>query len=249
VVGPVAIHDRKPLDPPILRPGFGDIGDAAVEERAFTGEAAEDEVRTLMRRAPPVGRADHPAFTHQLILQGDIVEIAANHQAAIIARADIAVHQHFGIASAPGGEGGRGDLREAGLRQAVGPDRLEQAVIAQVGGDDARDLAAQRAGPGLVGGRCAVAIGGEGGDGDADVGPCAFVGDGAAQRTIAVVTLDRDALHRAIFANRSAEILRSSRDGDKRRSEEEDHLLGHVKAFGRIAIRAPSSDRRTVRGD
>ena len=159
-----------------------------------------------MRRAPPVGRTDNPTFAHELILQGDIVKITADRQPPIVARADIAMHQHFRAAPAPARPAGRADLPKARLRQRIWSGRLEDAVVTQVRSDDAGDLAAQRFGAAGIG-RCGlVAIGRKGGNSDSKVVPIALIGDGEGQAFGIVLFLERR-FHLTAFANRLAQVL------------------------------------------
>jgi hypothetical protein len=123
----------EPLDPVILGPGLGDVGDAAVEERALAREPRIDEVGALVRGAAPLGGADHPALAHQLLLQLHVVEVAADGQPAVVARAarsrapSISAERPCQVRPR-----GRGDLGVGRARQRVRPDRAEQAVVAQV---------------------------------------------------------------------------------------------------------------------
>ena len=135
MVGPVRIHDREPLHPVILGTGLGDVGDLRIEERAFAREARIDQVRALVPGPAPVALGDLPTALDQLLAQRDVIKVTAHRQAAVAVGADIAVHQHLRAATRPHPEIGRDDLAEARLRQRIGPGRLEQPVILEVGGD------------------------------------------------------------------------------------------------------------------
>ena len=123
------------------------------------------------------------------------------------------MHQHFGIPARPSAPGGRGDLGIAGRRQRIRARRLEQAVIAQVRGDDARQLDPERGRARLVGGRRHVAVGREGGNGDAEIVEPAFVADRDVEAFALVNGLDHPT-----FGRRFTQILilGAERRGDER---------------------------------
>ena len=181
MVRPVRIHDRQPLHPAILRPGFGDIGDPAVEERVLAREARIDEVSALVRGAAPVGGGHLPGRAGQLLLQRDVIEIAADQQLVALARADKALNQHFRAAARPGLIGRRAHFLIGRAWQGFGADRLEQAIVLEVGGDDLREAGAKRGGRAGAGRGRHVGIGGKGRDGDAQILPVAVIGDFAGQ--------------------------------------------------------------------
>ena len=132
-----------------------------------------------MRRAPPVRRRDDPAGLAQLLLQRDIIEIAADSQVAVRIGADIALHQHFRAAQRPHRIIGRLHLSIGRLRQAKRAGRLEQAVVPQIIRNDLRQAAPQRGGGTGIGLGRHVPVRGERSDGDAEILPFAVIGDGA----------------------------------------------------------------------
>ena len=177
MVRAVRIHHREPLQPVTLRPGLGDVGDAAVEERALARQPRIDHVGALVPGAAPVGRRHHPSRLLQLLPELHVVEIAADGELPVAVRLDVAFHQHVGAAPRPRRVIGRGNLCEARLRQAVGAGRLEQAVVPEVGGDDPRQCPPERRGRSCRRAGRLVLVGGKGGDRDAEVLPLAFAGD------------------------------------------------------------------------
>ena len=174
VIGTVRIHDRQPLGAVILRAAFGDIGDAAVEEGAFAGQARIDGVGAFVRGAAPVRRLDDEALTGQLGLERDVVEIAADREIAVGIGADEALDQRLRAHARPVIELGGGDLGEADPAHRAGAERLEQPAAAKIGDDHFGDLTAERIGAAGGGGR--DLRGRHGGDGDDEI-IAAFVGD------------------------------------------------------------------------
>ena len=127
-------------------------------------------------------------------MQGYVVEIAANRQSTVVVGADIAVHQHFRTAPAPGGPCGIGHFGIGRARQGIGANGAEQPVEAEIGIHHARQFQPQRGRALRIGRRCLVAIGGEGSDSDAQVLPGGIVGYCATQGT-AIVAFDLDIIH------------------------------------------------------
>jgi hypothetical protein len=146
VVGAVRIHDGEALDPPVLGAAFGDIGDAAVEERAFPGQAAVDRVGAFVGGAAPVAGCDDETVADKLALQRNVVEVAADGEVAVGIGAHEALDQRRGAGAGPMVESRCGDFREADRADAAGADRAEQAAARQVSGDDLRHLPAERGG-------------------------------------------------------------------------------------------------------
>ena len=202
VVGPVAVHDGETLGAIILRACFCDIGNAAVEERALPGQARIDEVGAFVRCTAPVCRRDHPAFSDQPVLQGHVVKIAAHGQAIVAARTDIAMDQHFRAAGRPGRPVRRGDVRKGWRRKRVRTSRLEQSVVAQVGGDDPCKLHTERRRTACIG-RCRdIPVGGESGNGDTEIIEITLEADRACKAALFLDCFDRLA-----FLHRFAEVL------------------------------------------
>ena len=202
MIGPVAVHDGQPLGAVILGTGLGDIGDTAVEERAFAGQPGIDQIRAFVRGAPPVCGLHHPALAHQFLLQRHVIQVATHRQAIVAPAADVTVHQHLRPAVRPGRPVGCGYFREAGLWQRIGPGRLEQPVIAQVGGDDPRQFLTQRRGTRCIGRRGDIAIGRKARDGNAEIVEIALETDRTGQALTFV-----DCLDLASFRKRLTQIL------------------------------------------
>ena len=222
MIGPVAVHDGQPLGAVILRAGLRDIGDPAVEERAFAGQPRIDDIGAFVRGAAPVRRRHDPAFADQFLLQRHVVEVAADRQPVVAARADIAVNEHFGAAVRPSRPVGCSDLAKAGLRQCVGAGRLEQAVVAQVGRDNPGKFLAQRGSARGIGRRGDIAVGGEAGDGDPEIVEIAVETHGP-RKAFAFV----DRLDLAPFGHGLPQILVLGRErrGDHEREDEQGGLL------------------------
>jgi hypothetical protein len=173
-LAPSGIHDREPFHPPVLRPGFGDVGDAAVEERAFAGQARVDRVGAFVRGAAPVARSHHEALARQLGLQRHVVQVAADRQLPVAVGADEAVHERHRPGARPMVEGGVGDFGIGDGADAAGAARLEQAAAAQVGDDHLGNLPPERIGG--AGGGAGALRRRQRGHGDDHV-VAAFVGD------------------------------------------------------------------------
>ena len=91
----IRIHDRQPLDSLILRPAFGDIGNAAIEKGQFARQPCIDCIGAFMRRPAPIARRHIKAKPRGFIAETNVIEITANGQIAIAAHADKALHQLF----------------------------------------------------------------------------------------------------------------------------------------------------------
>jgi hypothetical protein len=146
VVGPVRIHDRKPLDAPVLGSALGDIGNAAVEEWAFARKARIDGVRAFVRRASPVPRRDDIAGASELGLERDVVEIAADGELAVRIGADETLDERRGTGAAPMVEGRRRHFRKGHGAHAARPDWAEKAAARQISRDDLGHLPAEHVG-------------------------------------------------------------------------------------------------------
>ncbi len=177
MVGAIAVHDGKALHACTLCPGFGNIGDAAVEEGTLARKARIDEVGAFMRGAAPFGGRDHPAFTHQFVPERDVVEITAHGQIAVRIGAHETVNQHLGRAAFPCAPCGCGNLLIRRSRQRVGADGAEQAIVPEVAIDHARQFQPQCARTRGIGRGGRIGIGGKGWNGDAEVVP-GIGGDG-----------------------------------------------------------------------
>ena len=119
--------------------------------------------------APPVARLHDPARAGKLILQSHIIKIAADRQPTVRTRLDVTMHEHLRPATGPCWPCRCGDLGKTGLRQAVGPRRLEQAIVLEIGEYDAANLLAQCSRAAGVGRRRHIAIRSKPGDGNAEV--------------------------------------------------------------------------------
>ena len=191
MIGPVAVHDGQPLGAVIFRACLGDICDAAVEERAFAAQPRIDQVGAFVGSPAPVGRRDDPAFGNQTVLQGHVVKVAAHRQPVIAAGADVSVNQHFSAAIGPGGPAGRIDVRECRLGQRIGSGRLEQAVVAQIGRDDAGEFDPERGSAFCIGRSADIAVGRKGRDGNAEIVEIALEGNRTGQAALFLDCLDR----------------------------------------------------------
>ncbi len=193
-----------------------------------------------MRGTAPVGSRDHPALPHQLALQRHVVKIAAHRQPPIAAPADITMDQHLRAAVGPCRPTRRGDLRELGARQRIGAGRFEQAIVAQVRGDHARQLDPERGSARLVGRRRDVSIGGKGRDCDAEILPGALVGDGEAEPTLRLL----DRLDLAALRQRFAKVGLLRRCGSGNEEGECKTKIFHRARF--LSKRAPSMVRHAL---
>ena len=158
MVGAVRIHDRDALLAGILGAGLGDVDDARVEKGLLPREARVDGVGAFVRGAAPVGGVDREALPREFAPGGDVMDVAADGDAAVAARLDGAGDELRGAGVAPLAISGGLGLAEGVAGDAVGAERGEEAGRAQVGGDDFGDLAAERRGR--------AARDGHGGDGD-----------------------------------------------------------------------------------
>jgi hypothetical protein len=146
VIGAVRIHDRELLHPFPLRALLRDVGDAAVEEGAFAGEARIDGVGAFMRRSAPVPGVDDKTLAGELRLQRDVIEVAADCQLAVRFGSNEALHERDRAGRRPVGEGGRGDFGEGHGADAARSHRLEQPTARKVRRYDLGDLPAERLG-------------------------------------------------------------------------------------------------------
>ena len=152
---------------------------------------------------------DQTLYLHVTLLQRHVVEIAADRQLSVAAPTDIAMHQHFRAAPTPVAPTGIGDLGKAGLRQAIGPDWLEQPVVLQIGGDHIGDLAPQCSGAIRIGRSGHIAVCSKSGDRDAEIGPVAFIGNGKGQPALGLFArfLRAGGFNLPAFRDRLAQIL------------------------------------------
>ena len=95
------VHDGDALGAVGLGPALGDIDDARVEIGTLPREARVDEVGALVRGAAPVGLGDGEALVGEQPAGGDVVEIAADGNAAIGTSLDGTGDQGAGASAAP----------------------------------------------------------------------------------------------------------------------------------------------------
>jgi len=99
-----------------------------------------------MRGPAPVARLDDIALAGKLGPGGDVVEVATDRQRAVAIGLDEALDEVLRAGGREIGEIGLGHLGEGDGPKPARTDRREQLRIAQIGGDDLGDLAAERAG-------------------------------------------------------------------------------------------------------
>ena len=178
VVGAIRIHDRQPLHAVILGAGLGDIGDAAVKERALARQARIDRIGAFMGGAAPIAGAKGPCGASQSLMQAHVIEVTADRQPTALSILYAAMHQHFGPARAPHGKIGRGDLFKQHALQRTRAHRLEQAIILEIRRDHLRNRAAKLGGATGGGPSGHVIVGRKGGDIDVERLPCAVIRHG-----------------------------------------------------------------------
>ncbi|OIQ72070.1 hypothetical protein GALL_463070 [mine drainage metagenome] len=94
-VSAVLIHQRQPLDTPLLRAGFVDEHDTAIEISLFPGQTLIDLVGNDMRDPSPVFRRGEILLAGQLLAGGDVPEAEFGFQAPVRLAGHAAGHQRL----------------------------------------------------------------------------------------------------------------------------------------------------------
>ena len=83
MVGAISVHHRDAFRASVSESALRDVGDTRVENAGRAGERRKGKAGAFVRRPPPVAGAHHEAFAGELAALVDVIDVAADGQAAV----------------------------------------------------------------------------------------------------------------------------------------------------------------------